>query len=144
MQTPGVAYTVSGTTITFAEVPQITDYVDVRFIASAGTTTLDYEIVDVGNVTVGTSSVIIDSFSAAIYRGAKYVISSSNGIDASMNEINLVQNNGATAISVVSSANTGSNSLTFSANSSAGTVNFIAQGTTSSNQLRIQRTYFNV
>jgi hypothetical protein len=144
MQTPGVAYTVTGTTITFAEVPQVTDYVDVRFIASAGTTTLDYNIVDVANVTVGTSNVIVDSFSPAIYRSAKYIVSSSNGTDASMAEVMLLQNGATTAISTIGNVNTGANNLTFYANVSGGLVNFIAQGTTTSNQLRIQRTYFNV
>jgi hypothetical protein len=144
MQTPGVAYTVSGTTITFAEIPQITDYIDVRFIASAGTTTLDYEIVDVGNIAVGTSNVIVDSFSSAIYRGAKYVISSSNGTDASMNEIQLIQNGPIAVVNTSANVNTGANYLTFYANTTGGTVNFIAQSTTASNHLRIQRTYFNV
>lgn len=144
MQTPGVAYTVSGSTISFAEIPQITDLVDVRFIASAGTTTLDYDVVDTANITVGTSNVIVDSFNPTLYRSAKYMISSSNGTDASILEAFLVQNNGVTAISTSSNVNTGSNSLTFYANVYNGLVNFIVQGTTVSNKLRIQRTYFNV
>ena len=35
VQRPGIAYTVTGTTITFAEVPAITDIIDIRYIASA-------------------------------------------------------------------------------------------------------------
>ena len=45
VQRPGVAYTVSGSTITFSEVPLITDIVDVRFIATAVSTSLDFEII---------------------------------------------------------------------------------------------------
>jgi trimeric autotransporter adhesin len=144
MQLPGVAYTVSGETLTFAEIPKTTDIVDVRFIASAGTTTLDYEIVDVANIVVGTSNVIVDSFNSSIYRSAKYIISSSNGTDASMAEVMLIQNAGTATVSTIGNVNTGTNSLTFYANTSGGTVNLLASGTTTSNQLRIQRTYFNV
>ena len=144
MQIPGVAYTVSGSTISFAEIPQVTDAVDVRFIASAGTTTLDYEIVDTANVAVDTSNVIIDSFNPTLYRSAKYMVTSSNGVDASILEAQLVQHAGIVALNTVSNVNTGVNSITFYANVYNGTVNFIAKGSTTSNQLRIQRTYFNV
>lgn len=144
IQRPGGAYTVSGSTITFAEVPLITDIVDVRYIATAGTTTLDYSIVDVSNVAVGTSNVIIDSFNSSLYRSAEYVISSSNGTDASMSTVLLIQNNGTASIGVLGNVNTGVNYLTFYANTSGSTVNFMAKGTIASNQLRVQRTYFNV
>lgn len=144
MQQPGISYTVSGTTITFAEIPNITDVIDIRYIASAGTTTLDYEIVDTGNITVGTSNVIVDSFNPTTFRSAKYTVTSSNGTDASILEAVLIQHAGIVAINTVSNTNTGTNSLTFYANTSGGQVNFIAQGTTASNKLRIQRIYFSV
>jgi hypothetical protein len=143
VQVPTVAYTVSGTTITFAEVPQSTDLIDVRFVASALTPNLDYEIVDTANVAVGTSVTIIDTFNATQYRSATYSISSSNS-DAQFYEVMLTQYNGTTAIATVGNVRTGSNYITFTANSSGGLVNLLAQGSTSANQLRIQRTYFNV
>jgi hypothetical protein len=143
LQTPSVAYTVSGTTITFAEIPQVTDIIDVRFIAAAAmSNSYDYVTIDTGNITVGTSNVTIDSFSATQYRSAKYVISSINGTDGTYAEVGLIQTNGAVLITPYAIMNTGSNSLTFYANISGSTVNFIVNGTTSSNQLRIQRTYF--
>ena len=40
VQRPGVAYTVAGTTITFAEIPAVTDIIDLRYIASATAVTL--------------------------------------------------------------------------------------------------------
>ena len=144
LQSPGVAYTVSGTTITFAEVPKTSDIIDVRFIASAGTTTLDYEIVDTGNVSVGTSNVIVDSFNISIFRSAKYTISSSNDIDASMLELMVTQHAGIVVLNTVANVNTGVNSLSFYANIDGSTVNLVSQGTTNSNNLRIQRVYFNV
>jgi len=53
VQQPGVAYTVSGTTITFAETPLITDIIDIRFIASASAvvlTGLSEDISTTGNI----------------------------------------------------------------------------------------------
>jgi hypothetical protein len=144
LQRPGVAYTVSGNTITFAEAPGINDIIDIRFIASAVSSVLDYEVVDTGNVTVGTANTIVDSFSATQYRSVKYIISSSNGTDATMAEVSVVQNNGTVLLSAFGILNTGANTLTFYANTSGSTVNLLAQGSTTANQLRIQRTYFNV
>jgi hypothetical protein len=54
VQQPGVAYSVSGTTITFAEIPKSTDIVDIRFVASASSVQLTGLIDDIsttGNVT---------------------------------------------------------------------------------------------
>lgn len=146
LQRPGGAYSVidGGTKIKFAEIPLITDLIDVRFIASAGTTTLDFEIVDTANVSVGTSNVIVDKFSPTLYRSVKYAISSSNGTDASFLEAQVVQHNGVAVVNTSANVNTGPNSLTFYANVDGGLVNFIAKGTTASNQLRIQRIYFDV
>jgi hypothetical protein len=171
VQQPGVAYTVSGTTITFAENPQITDIIDIRFIASATAvilTGLTEDIVTTGNITGGSISIgntnlyanttvisnpvipvslantVIDSFSTTQYRSARYTISSTNPYDSHMAEILLIQNNGIVVITVYGILNTGGNTLTYYANSSAGTANLIARGSTSSNQLRIQRTYFSI
>lgn len=144
MQLPGVAYTVSGSTITFAEIPGVTDIIDVRFIASAVTLSLDVEVVDTANIAVGTSNVILDTFTTTQYRSAKYIISSSNGTDASMLEAQLVQHAGTVVINTLANVNTGSNFLTLYANTAGSTVNLVAKGSTVSNSLRIQRKYFNV
>jgi hypothetical protein len=143
VQRPGVAYTVSGSTITFSEVPTVTDIIDVRFIASAISTSLDVEVVDTGNVQIGTATSIIDSFSSAQYRSAKYTISSSDGADAQFSDIMLVQNNGTVAVNTIY-VSTGGNSVTYSANVNGTVVNLLANSTVSNTQLRIQRTYFNV
>lgn len=146
VQRPGSAYTTSldGLTINFTEAPLATDIIDIRFIASAGSTTLDYSIVDTGNVSVGTSNVIVDSFPSTLYRSAKYTISSSNDTDATIAEVMLVQMNGTTALGIVSNVNTGSNTLTFYANVSGSTVNLLVKGSNSSNKLKLQRTYFDI
>ena len=143
VQTPGVAYSVSGTTITFAETPQVSDIIDVRFIASA-VTALDTTVVDTANVTVGTSNVALDYFDISTFRSAKYTISSSNGTDYTMAEVMLIQNGTTSLINTFGVINTGSNTLNFYANVYSGNAYLIASGTTASNQLRIQRTYFRV
>ena len=144
VQRPGVAYTVSGTTITFTEVPLVTDIVDVRFIATAVSASLDYEVVDTGNITVNTGLAIVDSFSNTLYRSAKYTISSTNPYDSQFAEVMLVQNGASVVLNTIANVRTGTNAITYSANVNSGIVNFLAQGTTATNQLRIQRTYFNV
>ena len=143
VQTPGVAYSVSGTTITFAETPQVSDIIDVRFIASA-VTALDTTVVDTSNVTVGTSNVALDYFDISTFRSAKYTISSSNSTDYTMAEVMLIQNGTTSLINTFGVINTGSNTLNFYANVYSGNAYLIASGTTASNQLRIQRTYFRI
>lgn len=143
VQTPGVAYSVSGTTITFAETPQVSDIIDVRFIASA-VTALDTTVVDTANVTVGTSNVTLDYFDISTFRSAKYTISSSNSTDYTMAEVMLIQNGTTSLINTFGVINTGSNTLNFYANVYSGNAYLIASGTTASNQLRIQRTYFRI
>ena len=109
MQQPGgssPAYTVAGDQLTFAQAPLPTDFIDIRFIASATTPDLSvfsgnigtretYQTVNFGQgviyaynycptlldsttiLNVGTGATVIDSFSANEYRTGKYVISSS-------------------------------------------------------------------
>jgi hypothetical protein len=144
VQRPGTAYTVSGTTITFTEVPLVTDIVDVRYIATAVSASLDYEIVDTGNVVVNLANTIIDSFSNTQYRSARYTISSTSPYDSQFSDILLVQYGATVVVNTTGNIRTGANSVTYSANINNGTVNLLALGTTALNQLRIQRTYFNI
>lgn len=143
VQTPGVAYTCSGNTITFAEVPQVSDNIDIRFIATATTTSDSYETIDTPAVTVGTGVAIIDSFNNTVYRSAKYTISSSNS-DAQFYEVMVTQYGGSATIATTSNVRSGSNFITFTANVSGSVVNLLAQGSASSNNLRIKRVYFNI
>ena len=143
VQTPGLAYTCSGTTITFAEIPLESDYIDIRFIATAVTTNDEYETITTGAVVVGTSTAIVDSFSSSTFRSAKYTISSTNA-DAQFYEVMLTQYDGDVAIATTSNVRTGTEFITFSANVNGSTVNLLAQGSVSSNSLRIKRVYFNV
>jgi hypothetical protein len=143
MQQPDVAYTVSGTSLTFTEVPQTTDIVNIRYIATVSTVvSTDSTLVDSANVALSTVLKIVDSFDTTAYRSAKYTISSSNSTDAQFSELMLIQNAGSVAMSNIANVRVGTSAVTYTANISGTTVNLLAQGTTASNQLRIQRTYF--
>lgn len=143
LQSPSTAYSVTGNQITFTEIPLTTDIIDVRFIATAMTTVnVDATVVDSGNITVGTGLTIVDSFSSNSYRSAKYTISSANPFDSQIAEIILIQNAGSAYVSTIGNLLTGSNSVTYTANLSNYTVNLVAHGTTGSNQLRVEKTYF--
>jgi len=143
VQTPGVAYTCSGTTITFAEVPLESDYIDIRFIATAVTTNDEYETIGTSAATVGTGVAIIDSFSSSMFRSAKYTISSSNA-DAQFYEIMVTQYGGTSVISTTANLRTGSDYITFTSNVNGNIVNLLAQSNVSSNSLRVKRVYFTV
>lgn len=143
VQVPVVAYTCSGTTITFAEVPLESDYIDIRFIATAVTTNDEYETIGTNSVTVGTGTTIIDSFSDAMFRSAKYTISSTNS-DAQFYEVVVTQYGGTVAIATTANLRTGSNYITFTSNVDNNIVNLVAQSNVTSNSLRIKRVYFAV
>jgi hypothetical protein len=143
VQRPGVAYSVSDTTISFAEIPGVNDVIDIRYIASAVATN-DLTIIDTPNVAVGTSNVIVDSFNAGLYRSVKYTVSSLNNVDGTYAEVGLIQTNGVVMMTAYAIMNTGSNTLIFDSNISGSTINFLVRGTTLSNQVRVQKTYFSV
>jgi hypothetical protein len=58
-QIPGIAYTVSGNSITFAQAPEITDIVDIRFLATATADNLILNSSGNAKVTVTDSSTVI-------------------------------------------------------------------------------------
>ena len=145
LQRPDVSYTVSDNQITFAEIPLTTDIIDVRFIATAVTTVaIGATIISSANIAVSTSNVIIDSFDSSVYRSAKYTISSSNHYNSQFAKIMLVQNNGTVALNTIANVYTGANTITYSANVSGTTVNLLATGTSGSDQVRVQKTYFTI
>ena len=144
LQQPDLAYTVSGNQITFYDVPGTTDTIDVRFISITVTQSTNLPtIIDSTPTVVTVANTIVDSFSSATYRSAKYIISSTTASDAHTAEILLTQFNSVPTITVYGATNTGSNGITYYANVNGGTINLLAQGTTSSN-IRVQTTYFSV
>jgi hypothetical protein len=146
LQQPASAYTVQQAagvySITFSEVPNDLDIIEVRYISSSTVPSVNSTVVNTGNVDITSSDIIIDSFSETIYQSAKYTISLTNAQDRQLVDILLVHNNGTSFINIINNVNTGSNVATFTSNVNSTQVNLIATGATSSGQLRIQKTYF--
>jgi hypothetical protein len=142
IQQPGFAYNVSGDQLTFAEVPQTSDLIDVRFIASATTSIYNNIDIDSPAITVNTgANTIIDSFSTTTTRSAKYTISSTASVDAHMAEVHVAQFGGTVVLTSYGILNTGANTIMYYANINGSNINLMANGTTSS-QVRIQSIYF--
>jgi hypothetical protein len=141
IQEPDIAYTVSGTTLTFTEIPEATDRIDVRFLVTSVITNQAEAVVDSTPVVVGTSATTIDAWDMSVYRGAKYTISSSNPFDQQMAEV-MVMHDGINSFVNATTLKTGANAVNFTTAVSIGNVILQATGTTSNNNLRIQRTYF--
>jgi hypothetical protein len=144
VQQPGIAYTVTGDSITFAEIPLVTDVIDVRFLSSTVTFAASQDIIinSSANVSVTTANTIVDSFYSNTYRSAKYTISSTNTTGCQFSEIALTQYNGSAFINTVNSVNSGSAVINFYANVSNGNINLLAQGISSTNNIKISRIYF--
>lgn len=142
LQQPSIAYSVvNSNQLVFTEVPLVTDIIDVRYLGAAVSINTSATI---SVVNVGLSTVIIDSWNSLTIRSAKYTISSSNAVDSQFAEIMSLQQNGVTKVNTFGVLLTGNNSVAFSSNISGTTVNILATGTTSGNQLKIQKTYFEI
>jgi len=95
-------------------------------------------------VSFGTSATTIDSFAAATYRTAKYIVSVTNGSSYQAAEV-LVTHDGTNAYSTTYAIITsGSTLATFTANVSGGDVVLQATGTAAGNTVKVQKTYIAV
>ena len=99
-------------------------------------------VIDTPYVEVGTTNTLIDSFDAGVYRCAKYIMSSTNPYDSQVSEVLVLQNNGVSILNTYGSLNTGANTVSFFTNTSGSNVRLYAIGSTSNNQIRIEKTYF--
>jgi hypothetical protein len=141
LQQPTLAYTVTGTDLTFVEVPMSTDVIEVRYIALAITPSVNATVVDSSNVSVTTTTAILDSMSTNLYRSAKYNLQLSLGTDYQFVELHAIHNGTTANVSTVSNTSTNGNLATFSANVSGNALNLLitASGSTIT---RLQKTYF--
>ena len=149
VQIPYEAYNVSGTTITFAEPPNDTDKIEVRFIsqlvASQSSIPNPVVISDLA-IPVGVTSVVCDVFSTSAYRTAKYVVSASTG-DGHFQTFDVtVVHNGSTASVLKSAVNRsgGTVDITFASSIQTGFCSVTATSTASNSSVKIQKTYFTV
>ncbi len=142
LQQPGVAYTVAGTQITFAEIPLVTDIISIRYIAAGTVTAENAQEVNSGNVALTTTPVIVDTFDQAIYRSAKYMASTASAGSAEFAELAIVQMGSTVSVSNVNRVITGSTLTNFIANISGTTVRLWANTVTGTANIKLQKTYF--
>ena len=178
LQIPTLAYSLSGSTITFTEAPAAGDVIDVRVVTTTATitaitspngyqgftadnngsyvtagtssaTTVTYwdtsgaQVGSLSNVTVASANVetTIDSFSAATYRSAKYVVQVTNGSNYQVSEV-LVLHNGTTATrTMYATIDTGANLGVTAATLTGGNVLLQYIASTSSSTVRITKDY---
>ena len=111
----------------------------------SGNAIINSTIISIGTVPVTAAVTIVDSWNTGVYRSAKYTISSNNAWDSQFSEVMVLQNGASSpAITHYGILNTGANVIIYTANVSGTTVNLLAQGTSGSDNLRIQKTYFNL
>jgi len=92
---------------------------------------------------IGTTPKSIDSFATAIYRGAKYLISTTDVTNTQyqMAEVILTQDGTNVGISVYGISYTGASSrMTFTANITSGTLTLWGTGVSANNTVKLQRT----
>jgi hypothetical protein len=142
LQQPGVAYTVAGNQITFAEIPLISDIISIRYIASGTVTAENSQEINSGNITLTTGAVLIDSFNINQYRSVKYMASTTADSGAAeFAEFAVTQFDPNVAVSNVNKSVTGSSLATITANISGSIVQVYATASSSA-QMRLQKTYF--
>jgi hypothetical protein len=142
LQQPGVAYTVTGNQISFAEIPLVTDIISIRYIASGTVTAENAQEINSANVALTTTPVIVDSFDQAAYRSAKYMVTTTAANSAEFAEFALVHMGAAVAVSNVNRVITGSTLTMFIANISGTTVRLWANTVTGTANIKLQKTYF--
>jgi mucin-19 len=140
LQQPGVAYTVAGNQITFAEIPLITDVVSIRYIAAGTVTAENTQEVNSGNIALTLGAVLIDSFDKNTYRSAKYLASTTAATSAEFAEFAVTQFDTSVSVSNVNRAITGSTLANITANISGSTVRVYATSSATA-QMRLQKTY---
>jgi hypothetical protein len=140
LQQPGVAYTVAGTQITFAEIPLSTDIVSVRYIAAGTVTAENTQEINSGNISLTTGAVLIDSFDQTTYRSAKYIASTTAASSAEFAEFAVTQFDTTVVVSNVNRTVTGSALANVTANISGSTVRIYATASEAA-QMRLQKTY---
>ena len=141
LQQPTLAYTVAGTDLTFVEVPESTDVIEVRYIALAVTPSVNTTTVDTANVSVTTATTVLDSMSTSLYRSARYNVQLTSGADYQLVEIHAIHNGTTANISTVSSTATNGSLASFTANVTGGALKLWITANNST-VTRLQKTYF--
>lgn len=142
VQQPSAAYAVVDDQITFAEIPQVTDLIDVRFLAMAVSSVYDTVSVDTPIIELPAgANITIDTFSTGTYRSAKYTVSGTSYSSVHMADLMVTQVNSTVVIGVTGNINSSANTVTYYASTNGSMVTITANATVATGA-RIQRTYF--
>lgn len=149
VQQPSQAYTISGTTLTFIEVPLVTDIIEVRFLNTIVAYAVNPIVIDSPYTSIGNSATTIDQFYISFYRSARYIYnakSASTGVNGQYEEGELyVIHNGVTSYSNLSSKlnTSGSSLVSFSTSIDAfGILSLKSTGTAADTKIKLHRIYF--
>ena len=149
-QVPGIDYNTVGSYITFSEPPLGSEVVEIRYITqtvSAVANTPPSAIVDATPIPITLGPTVIDSFSAGIYRAAKYMISAvaANG-DAELIDISVATNGNDVAFTIYGTDMTTQNGsvMSYHVDILSGTVVLTASSTTPGSSVKLHKTYFTV
>jgi len=148
VQTADVAYTVVGSSITFASPPAVNDIIIVRFMTmsvSPLATGGDSTVIDSTPILVNFLPQIIDTFSISVYASAKYTISvTSNDGNRQLADLYVAHNGVSSEVMVTAMPMTssGTTSITYNSYISAGICGITAASSTPNTQIKVKKTYF--
>ena len=152
VQQAGVAYTVTGTTLTFlTEPPLVTDNIEVRFLSASIVYAANPVFINTSFANIATApggGTVIDSFMTSYYVASSYEFVAKNITTGQyqMGTVYLIQN-GITAnvqAQVITTLGTPTTPLiNWSSNDNLGLLNLTATATTANTYVKIGRTYFN-
>jgi hypothetical protein len=149
VQQPNQAYSVIGTTITFTEVPLITDILEIRSLNTIVAYAVNPIVVDTPYTTIGNSATTIDQFYISFYRSARYVYSAKSASTGTYGqyeegEVYVLHNSIVSFSNVSSKLNTaGSSLISFTTAIDAfGILTVSATGTATDTKIKLHRLYF--
>lgn len=143
VQRPGSAYSVSGQTITFVEVPLITDIIDIRFLASSVTYNFpSNQSTFLNTVIATTATTLIDTFPIAGNATVNWTVSANDTVNNHYKSSTISSLNNGTTVYYTESAilkTSASNVATFTSNITAGNINLWAVGDSANVSVTFER-----
>jgi hypothetical protein len=141
-QIPGTDFTTNGAQLVFASAPDA----NAEVVAQSFNNTIGDSIVaNPPLTTVANTATVIDTFSASVYRTAKYVISVTGAGEYQSTEALMVHDGNTAQLVTYATIYTGNAAImTFASNVAAGQVRLLGTGTVSGNTVKLQSTYVKV
>jgi hypothetical protein len=145
VQKPNEAYTLVGTTLTFNEIPEVTDIIEIRYLTYAITYASTPLFVNTPYATFGTSFTTIDSWYLVQWRGVEYsfVFKNPQNSQYATGQIYVMHDDIEPYINVKEYSNGPNPYLTFNCYIDVyGVVNLQVKGASAGNYFKFRATYF--